>query len=162
MLPDGSMELHAMLSPRDNTDLSSDTEFFALLDDSHRRLVGAPLAPPGRNADWLYNQAPFVVLAHNTESDPIFIYANRAAQRCFEYSWEEFTSLPSRLSAEASDRAERQALLNEVAANGFTTGYRGVRIAKSGRRFLIERATVWELMDRHGVVHGQAATFALP
>ncbi len=151
-----------MPSARDDTSLSSDPEFFALLNDSHTRFVGTPLAPPGRKADWLYNEAPFVVLAHNTESDPVFIYANRAAQLCFEYSWEEFTSLPSRLSAEAPDWAERQALLDEVAANGFTTGYRGIRLAKSGRRFLIERATVWQLMDEDGIVHGQAATFASP
>ncbi len=144
------------------THLSCDPGFFALLNDSHKRFVGAPLAPPGRNAAWLYNEAPFVVLAHNTESDPIFTYANRAAQLCFEYSWEEFTSLPSRLSAEAPDRADRQTLLDEVTRNGFTTGYRGMRIAKSGRRFLIERATVWQLVDADGIVRGQAATFALP
>ncbi len=142
--------------------LASDPAFFALLNDSHRRFVGSPLVLPGRDADWLYNEAPFVVLAHNTEADPVFIYANRAAQRCFRYSWEEFTSLPSRLSAEAPDRAERQSLLDEVARNGFTTGYRGTRIAKSGRRFSIDRATVWQLLDANGLVHGQAATFAVP
>ncbi len=149
-------------APNHHADLASDSDFFALLNDSHWRFVGTPLAPSGSDADWLYNEAPFVVLAHNTEPDPVFIYANRTAQRCFEYAWEEFTSLPSRLSAEAPDRAERQALLDEVARNGFTAGYRGTRIAKSGRRFLIERATVWQLMDADGIVHGQAAIFALP
>ncbi len=118
--------------------------------------------PSGHGADWLYNEAPFAVLAHNTEADPIFIYANRSAQHCFGYSWEEFISLPSRLSAEAPDRAARQALLNAVARDGFTSDYRGLRIAKSGRRFWIEHATVWQLIDGDGVVHGQAATFALP
>ncbi len=140
-------------------DLSTDTGFFALLTDSYARLVGAPLVPPGTDADWLYREAPFVVVAHGTDQDPKFIYANKAAQNCFEYSWEEFMSLPSRLSAEAPDWAQRQALLEEVARNGFLSGYRGLRVAKSGRRFIIEDGVVWELVDREGMRHGQAATF---
>lgn len=140
-------------------DLSSDPAFFALLADSHARLVGTLLVPPGKDTDWLYRDAPFAVLAHGTEQDPKFIYANRAAQACFEYSWDEFMALPSRLSAEAPDRAQRQGLLEEVARHGFLSGYRGVRVAKSGRRFIIEDGVVWELIDREGTRHGQAATF---
>ena len=140
-------------------DLSTDAGFFALLTESYARLVGAPLVPPGKDADWLYREAPFVVVAHGTDQDPKFIYANKAAQKCFKYSWEEFMSLPSRLSAEAPDRAERQSLLDEVARNGFSSGYRGLRVAKSGRRFIIEDGVVWELLDRDGMKHGQAATF---
>jgi MEKHLA domain len=140
-------------------DPSTDPGFFALLADSYARLVGAPLVPPGKDADWLYREAPFVVVAHGTDQDPKFIYANKAAQECFEYSWEEFMSLPSRLSAEAPDRAQRQALLHEVARNGFLSGYQGLRVAKSGRRFIIEDGVVWELLDRDGMRHGQAATF---
>jgi hypothetical protein len=139
-------------------DLSSDPAFFGLLTDSYARLVGAPLVPPGKDADWLYRDAPFVVVAHGVDQDPKFIYANRAAQTCFEYSWQEFMTLPSRLSAEASDRAERQKLLDEVTRNGFLSGYRGLRVAKSGRRFIID-GLVWELVDRAGLRHGQAATF---
>ena len=140
-------------------DLSSDPAFFALLTDSHARLVGSPLVPPGTDAGWLYREAPFVVVAHGTDRDPKFIYANQAAQTCFEYSWREFMTLPSRLSAEAPDRAERQRLLDEVARNGFLFGYRGLRVAKSGRRFIIEHGVVWEMVDRAGKRHGQAATF---
>lgn len=140
-------------------DLSSDPAFFGLLTDSYARLVGAPLVPPGKDADWLYRDAPFVVVAHGTDQDPKFIYANQAAQTCFEYSWQEFMTLPSRLSAEASDRAERQKLLDEVTRNGFLSGYRGLRVAKPGRRFIIEDGVVWELVDRAGLRHGQAATF---
>ena len=140
-------------------DLSRDPAFFALLTDSYARLVGQPLGPPGKDADWLYRDAPFVVLAHGTEHDPKFIYANKAAQACFEYSWDEFLALPSRLSAEAPDQAERQKLLEEVTRNGFLSGYSGLRVAKSGRRFIIEHGVVWELIDREGMRHGQAATF---
>ena len=139
---------------------STDPDFFALLTGSHARLVGAPLVPTDKDAAWLYEQAPFVVLAHNTEPDPIFIYANRTAQKCFGYSWEEFLTLPSRLSAETADQAARQVLLDAVAKTGFMTGYSGVRVAKSGARFHIEHGVVWELLDPEGVRRGQAATFS--
>jgi len=142
------------------TDPKTDASFFALLTGSHARFVGKPLVPQGRDARWLYGAAPFAVLAHNADADPKFIYANKAAQDCFEYSWEEFMMLPSRLSAEAPDRAERQALLDEVRRNGFMAGYRGVRIAKSGRRFIIEDGILWELIDKDGTRRGQAATFS--
>jgi hypothetical protein len=140
-------------------DLSSDLAFFDLLTSSYARLVETKLIPPGADAHWLYHDAPFVVLAHGTEPDPKFIYANKAAQACFEYSWEEFMALPSRLSAETSDQAERQKLLEQVARHGFLSGYRGVRVAKSGRRFIIEDGVVWEMIDREGKRHGQAASF---
>jgi hypothetical protein len=68
-------------------------------------------------------------------------------------------ALPSRLSAEAPQQAARQALLEKVSRDGFITGYSGVRVAKSGRRFIIEDGVLWELTDRAGVRHGQAATF---
>ena len=139
---------------------STDPAFFELLTGSHARLVGVPLVPEDKDAVWLYAEAPFVVLAHNTEIDPIFIYANRAAQECFGYSWEEFISLPSRLSAETADQASRQALLDAVAKNGFMTGYSGVRVAKSGACFRIEHGVVWELLDLEGVRRGQAAKFS--
>jgi hypothetical protein len=140
-------------------DLSTDPGFFALLTDSYARLVEAPLVPPGANARWLYCDATFAVLAHGTDRDPLFIYANKCAQACFEYPYEEFLALPSRLSAEPIDRAERRRLLDQVARNGFLSGYRGIRVAKSGRRFVIEDGVVWELIDREGTRHGQAATF---
>ena len=144
--------------------LARDPDFLHLLIGSHARLVGAPLLPEDAGDDeararWLYEAAPFCVLAHNTDVDPRFVYANRAAQARFEYGWDEFTGLPSRLSAEAPDRAERQRLLDAVTRDGFIGDYRGLRIAKSGRRFWIESATVWQLIDEAGALHGQAAAF---
>jgi len=70
-------------------DLLTDPAFFALLTGSYARLVGTPLVPQGKDASWLYSQAPFAVVAHDTAADPKFIYANMCAQVCFEYSWEE-------------------------------------------------------------------------
>ena len=123
--------------------LATDPDFFDLLVSSYRRTVGSEPAflEHGQHpsAEWLYEQGGHCVLAHNTDPDPRFIYANRAAQIAFEYDWDEITQLPSRLSA---------------------AGYSGVRIAKSGRRFWIEEGVVWQLVDRDGAVRGQAATFA--
>lgn len=131
--------------------------------DSYRRIVGQQLVPAGLDAaqaaHWLYGDAPFCVLAHDTSADPCFIYANKAAQRCFEYPWSEFMRLPSRLSAEAPNRAERQGLLDRVRRDGFADGYRGLRISRSGRRFFIENGTVWQLLDGRGGLHGQGAMF---
>ena len=134
-----------------------DPAFFSLLTGSFARLVGRPLG--ATSASWLYRAAPFVVLAHNTDPDPRFIYANYAAQTCFGYGWDEFVTLPSRLSAEAPLREERQSVLEAVARDGFVAGYTGIRIAKSGRRFRIADAIIWQLIDEAGTLHGQAATF---
>lgn len=41
--------------------------------------------------------------------------------------------------------------------DGCRDNYRGLRVAKSGERFWIEHATVWNLLDADGVLHGQAA-----
>lgn len=146
-----------------SVDRRSDPAFAMLLADSHLRLVGRPLADPPPGADlatWLYAAAPFCLLAHDTQPDPVFVYANEAAQRRFGYGWDAFVGLPSRLSAEAPDRDERQRLLDAVTRDGFIADYRGLRIAGSGQRFFIERAVVWELRDRAGVRHGQAAAFS--
>ncbi len=132
---------------------------FALLTESHARLVGVPLVPAGCGPTWLYREAPFALVAHNTEADPLFIYANEAAQRCFEYSWSEFVRLRSCLSAEPTERTERQRLLEAVSRKGFVSDYRGLRVAKSGRRFWIEAGTVWQLLDESGTYQGQAAVF---
>ena len=137
----------------------TDPAFFALLASSYARLVRRPLVADGQDAAWLYNDAPFAVLAHNTAPDPVFVYANRTAQACFEYDWNEIVSLPSRLSAEAPNREERQRLLDAVTRDGFISDYRGMRIAKSGRRFWIEGGTVWQLIDEAGTPQGQAALF---
>lgn len=140
--------------------LHSNPAFYQLLADSYARLLGRPLVPQVMHVDeateWLYEHAPFAVLAHNTDPDPVFIYGNKAAQRRFGYSWDEITRLPSRLSAEAPNREERQQFLARVQRLGYEAGYKGVRVTKSGQRFMIEEATLWQLLDADGTLHGQA------
>jgi PAS domain-containing protein len=155
----------ALLNEREGESVShlplphDDPDFFALLSGCHLRFVGSPLVDPTTTARWLYEDAPFGLLAHDADPDPQFVYANRRAQRCFEYDWEEFTALRSRLSAEPDRREDRDRLLDAVRRNDFATGYRGMRIAKSGRRFWIEDVTMWNLMNGAGVRVGQAAAF---
>ncbi len=104
-------------------------------------------------------EAQFALVAHDTNSDPIFNYANRTALNLFEMTWEEFTALPSRLSAEPVHRDERARLMAQVREKGFISDYSGVRISKSGKRFRIHAATVFNLEDERGKPCGQAALF---
>lgn len=143
---------------------ATDPAFFGLLAESYKQLLGEK--PPFLDAvhadgpHWLYANAPACILAHNTDADPLFIYANKAAQTLFEYDWHEIVGMPSRLSAEAPNRAERQRLLDAVDNQGFATGYSGIRISKSGRHFRIEDGVLWQLRDADGRIHGVAATFS--
>jgi hypothetical protein len=69
--------------------------------------------------------APFVLLSHGTEKDPIINYANKTAQQLFEMNWLTFVRLPSRLSAEAALQTERNRLLQRVTKYGFIDDYSG-------------------------------------
>ncbi|TCJ36638.1 MEKHLA domain-containing protein [Parafrankia sp. BMG5.11] len=69
-----------------------DSAFAELLTDSYQRLLGEPMLPAGYPVEadvarWLYDAAPFGLLAHDTSADPLFVYANTTAQRHFEYTW---------------------------------------------------------------------------
>jgi len=131
-----------------------------LLVSSYHRLTGRRLidatAPDLWQACWT---APRVIVAHGTQADPIFFYGNQLALSLFELDFAAFTELPSRYSAEPLLREERNALLARVREHGFIDDYAGVRISASGRRFRIEQAVVWNLLDEQGERHGQAATF---
>lgn len=131
---------------------------------SLRHWTGRSLVPPGTRDDRefarLVFEAPFVLVSHGTETDPILNYGNSAALALWELSWDELTAMPSRLTAEAPNREERARLLERVTRDGFIDDYSGIRIAKSGRRFRIERATVWNLVAPDGTPCGQAAMFS--
>jgi hypothetical protein len=104
-------------------------------------------------------EAPFVLLSHGTEPDPILNYGNRMALTLWETTWDRFTRTPSRLTAEEPLRDARARVLTEVARRGYADDYQGVRVSFAGRRFLIERAVVWTIVDADGKSHGQAAMF---
>lgn len=134
-----------------------------LIAESFQRLTGKPLLPGLTQDDGTLNDAmwdaPFAIVAHGTEADPIFFYGNRYALQHFEMGFEEFARLPSRLSAEPVAQDAREQALRKVAEQGYIAGYSGMRVAKSGRRFMIADCTIWNLLDAAGEYHGQAAIF---
>ncbi len=124
-----------------------------------RELVGENVGPL-EMARAVFN-APFALVSHGTQADPVLNYGNQTALNLWEMSWEELTRTPSRFTAELPNREERARLLATVTQRGFIDDYSGVRISKSGRRFRITRATVWNLITERGQPCGQAAMFDL-
>ena len=144
-----------VISKPSGLDLLSDR--IALVAESFERLLGYPLLCPA-DMDALWN-APRVIVAHGTEPDPVFFYGNQQALELFDCDFSTFSRMYSRLSAEPLEREERARLLKRVSDNGYIDDYSGVRISAAGRRFRIEQAVVWNLIDADNVCHGQAATF---
>lgn len=131
--------------------------------NSFRHFVGRELiartGDPHDEAQRLFN-APFVVVSHGTQDDPILNYGNLTALQLWETDLPSLTSMPSRLTAEPMHRDERAILMARAKRDGFVDDYRGIRISSTGKRFLIERAIVWNLIDASGIRVGQAATFS--
>lgn len=127
---------------------------------SYRHWFGHHLIEPGaggaETARRLW-EAPLAVLSHDTAPDPLFNYANRAGLALFEMDWPQLLATPSRASAEAVSQEERGKLLAQVSSQGYIRDYSGVRISRNGRRFRIENAKVWNLLDSDGRYAGQAA-----
>ncbi len=134
-----------------------------LLLDSYSKLLGHQLIERTTEVEEQAKElffAPFVVVSHQTEDDPILNYGNQIALDLWETDWENFTRTPSRLTAEPVNRQERQQMLTQAATQGFIDNYRGVRISSTGKRFFIEKAIIWNVVDLKGLVCGQAATFS--
>ncbi|WP_426295037.1 MEKHLA domain-containing protein [Dyadobacter endophyticus] len=141
------------------------------INDCFYRLSGKPLYAPGAVApgaaapgaaavdQWLHEEAPYGILAHNTAADPRFIYANKHALASFRYTPDEILAVPSRLSASEQDRQERQRMLEIVLRDGIVYNYTGPRVDKYGNSFTIYDGIVWELRNASGEVWGQAALF---
>jgi hypothetical protein len=105
-------------------------------------------------------EAPFVLVSHGTETDPIFNYGNRKALELWELSWEEFTRMPSRKTVAAVEQEDRDRLLAEAATKGFVTNYVGIRTSSAGKRFYIEDTILWSVLDEGNQYCGQAAVFS--
>ena len=138
-------------------------EWSQLLLDSYRHWIGTHLidrTPNAKQQARLLFEASFVVVSHGVEPDPILNYGNQTALDLWELSWDQFIKTPSRLTAEPDDRAERGSMLERARLNGYFDGYRGVRISSTGKRFLVEQALIWNVIDPAGSPIGQAATFS--
>ncbi|WP_066426214.1 MEKHLA domain-containing protein [Anabaena sp. 4-3] len=102
--------------------------------------------------------APFVLVSHGIEPDPIFNYGNLKALELWGLSWEEFTKMASRKTAEEIVQQERDRLLAEAATQGFSY-FSGVRITSTGKRFHIQDGILWNLLDEQHQYCGQAAVY---
>ncbi|HTI50607.1 MAG TPA: MEKHLA domain-containing protein [Planctomycetaceae bacterium] len=138
-------------------------EHTQLLLDSFHRCLKRDLVPrsgsPAEQSRALF-EAPFVVVSHGTEADPILNYGNRAALDLWEMDLATLLATPSRLTAEPVHRDERSRLLERTTRDGYVDDYQGIRISRTGRRFRIDQAIVWNLVDASGQRVGQAATFS--
>ncbi|HKT34046.1 MAG TPA: MEKHLA domain-containing protein [Nitrospira sp.] len=131
--------------------------------ESYRHWLGKDLierrGEPEYEARALF-ESPLVVVSHGTETDPVLNYGNQTALQLWQMSWQQLVTTPSRLTAEPIDRAERERMLEEARVRGFIDTYRGIRISGAGRRFLVENAFVWNVLNTDHERIGQAATFS--
>jgi hypothetical protein len=131
--------------------------------DSYRHWIGKELITrsgiPASDAKTLFD-APFVVVSHGMQANPVLNYGNQTALTLWELDWDRLTRMPSRETAEPMHREEREQFMTRVRHDGFLSDYEGIRIASSGKRFRIERALIWNILDENKTVCGQAATFS--
>lgn len=122
---------------------------------------GEHLVPPGllETRVRALAMAPFVVLSHDAQAEPVYNFGNALGLRLLEMSWQEVTTMPSNRCAEPMHREQRERFLQEVERTGMARNYSGIRISKSGRRFRIEEVTCWNVVDSSGVRLGQAASY---
>jgi len=150
-------------------------ELVARLLTSHRQAYGTGLLAglPADASPLQWSQALFaartVVLAHDgadpgTDPGPRLTYANRAALQLWRRPWAELVGMPSRLTAEPQQRAERARALASLQQQHAITDYSGIRIDSQGRRFQIRGARVWTLWSTTAEGRrqpcGQAAAFS--
>jgi hypothetical protein len=133
-----------------------------LLVESYERVCqkNFPITAGSRGLAYtLYHHPDYVLVSHGTEVDPIFNYANLAAQGLWQMDWKHFTQLPSRLSAQAIHVNGRAELLKAALDKGYIDNYEGIRVDAKGKEFYIKGVTLWNLMDGEGRYQGQAALF---
>ncbi len=130
--------------------------------DSYILLVKQELIPrdgtPTDQAERLFNST-FVVASHGLQDDPVLNYGNQTALDLWEMDWDTFTQTPSRLTAEPVNREERARMLQQAQMQGYISDYRGVRISRTGKRFIVEQAMIWNIQQLDGTALGQGATF---
>ena len=129
---------------------------------SYYSLLGKNIIPrvdtPEQLSEALFH-APFVLVSHGTQAEPIFNYGNQTALQLWSLSWQQFIQTPSAASAEPIAREERATMLEQARKQEYIKNYQGVRISSTGQRFLIKQVTLWNLVDELGHKCGQAATY---
>lgn len=138
-------------------------EWSHCLVDSYRRWLGRELLPLDKDDGFLAQnlfKSSFVVVSHGIQPDPILNYGNQTALNLWELDWPQFIQTPSRQTAAPLHRDERATMLAQLSSRGYIDNYQGIRISSRGRRFRMNRAIVWNVVNGDGTRLGQAATFA--
>ena len=134
-----------------------------ILLNSFEHFLGCPLLTnrgiPEEDSEALF-KAPFVVVSHGTQADPILNYGNQVAVDLWETDLATLLTMPSRKTAEPVHRSDRADMLARTARDGYIDDYQGIRITATGKRFRIDQAVVWNLINADGHPVGQAATFS--
>jgi hypothetical protein len=118
---------------------------------------------PEAAAKELFYMPDRVVLSHGIQCDddgPILNYGNSAALRLWKGTWEQLTSLPSKYTADADVRRNREEDMKKVTKYGYLDNYDGVRIAFDKTKFRISNVTIWNMNIDNNRRIGQAATFS--
>jgi hypothetical protein len=104
-------------------------------------------------------EGDFALLSHRGDPLATLNYGNRFALDLWQCDWNEFTALPSAVTAPDEDVPERSAMMAAAAAQGYVSNYAGRRISAKGKLFRIENGTIWRLAGLDGEPFGMAATF---
>jgi hypothetical protein len=137
-------------------------DYIFLITNSLKKLTSIEIVDPSLSIEEQAKQvfhSGYVLLAHNASNEPIFNYANQRALQLFEMSWDEFTNMPSKYSAESDERGKREKFLAEVEEKGYSKNYSGIRISKTGKRFEIKNVILWNVYDSENKRIAQAALF---
>ena len=117
-------------------------DWIQIVTKSYRDLFGKSLIDsvdkPEKLSQTLF-YAPFVLVSHDTQANPIFNYGNQTALQLWSLSWDEFIQTPSSQSAEAVVREERAIMLKQAKEQGYIENYEGIRISSQGKRFVIKQ-----------------------
>jgi len=129
----------------------------ALIEFSYQHYLKQTLPlTPNKSFIKAFDECPYPIASHTSETVPKFNYANKAALDLFDVTWDALIGSPSRMSAPEANQIERETLLSQVKSHGFIRQYKGIRQTHGGKKFLIEDATVWNIIDHIGKIHGQA------
>ena len=134
-----------------------------LLLDSYRHWMKQELIDRGVTFSEQSHQlfeSSFVVVSHGMQNDPILNYGNRTALALWEMSWEELTSTRHASPPNLPIRKNVPRCFNGQHNMDSLMIIEESAFQRPGKRFLVERAIVWNVVDDQGQKQGQAATFS--